>query len=224
MKTYLRPKSKIITIVANGTFPADNFLLKLRKVSDLIIACDGAIERLLKKKIKPDIVIGDFDSIKSKNLSNIKTLKITEQETTDLEKAIKYIKDKRLTFYTLFLAGCLGKREDFSLYNLHLLTRFADKRVVLIDKNFFVFSIKKFFRLSNVKLNVRTSILPVETSFIKESDGFYYDLTGLCLKYGKKESISNVVNKKDLLIKISSGKVLLFIDINSLNGELPWVK
>ena len=50
-------------IIANGPFLTEDIIAEAVKVSDRIVVLDGALGQLASLGIKPDIIIGDFDSI-----------------------------------------------------------------------------------------------------------------------------------------------------------------
>ena len=61
--------------------------------SDIIIACDGAINRCIEQQINVDYLIGDMDSITQEILeqvkfSNVEIVEVQEQNNNDLTKAI----------------------------------------------------------------------------------------------------------------------------------------
>ena len=67
----------IITIVTGGGCNNASLLFDYIKISNLVIGVDKGIEELLKLNIPIDIAIGDFDSIKSKELLNSNLIKET---------------------------------------------------------------------------------------------------------------------------------------------------
>ena len=67
-----------IIILANGDFPSHHIPLKKLEEAQSIICLDGAISNLAKNKIKPNLIIGDLDSISAKYKKNtIKLLSMT---------------------------------------------------------------------------------------------------------------------------------------------------
>ena len=66
--------------------------------SDIIIACDGAVEDCFDQGIRVDYLIGDMDSVTQEMLEYAKTnsieiVKILSQENNDLTKAIHFAHD-----------------------------------------------------------------------------------------------------------------------------------
>ena len=53
-------------IVSGGNSPSKEILLKYIEEGDYIIGADKGCNALYEYKIKPDLVIGDFDSAKKK--------------------------------------------------------------------------------------------------------------------------------------------------------------
>ena len=66
-------RKKSVTIIANGQFPFHDIPLTILSNTDFIISCDGATDLLLKG-YKPNLIIGDLDSI-SENLENFLKIK-----------------------------------------------------------------------------------------------------------------------------------------------------
>ena len=65
----LRKQMKItekILILANGEFPKREKALKLLDSNLSLICCDGAANKCYSAGYKPDIIIGDIDSLDSK--------------------------------------------------------------------------------------------------------------------------------------------------------------
>jgi thiamine pyrophosphokinase len=60
------PKSNKVLLVLNGALNK-KFLVQIAKNYSFILAADGGANKCLKAGIKPDIVVGDLDSITPKN-------------------------------------------------------------------------------------------------------------------------------------------------------------
>ena len=50
-------------ILANGEFPTHEIPLQILNEADFIICCDGASQNLLDYGLKPNLIIGDLDSV-----------------------------------------------------------------------------------------------------------------------------------------------------------------
>ena len=81
-----------------------------KKETDYIIAADGGYSTLIRENIKPDIVIGDFDSLKIRpNAENILNLPV-EKDDTDMLFAVKHA--LAAGYRTIVLLGGMGGRLD----------------------------------------------------------------------------------------------------------------
>jgi len=114
-------------VLANGDFPKHKIPLEFLHKAEQIVCCDGAAQNLLKAGLKPDVIIGDLDSVSEeikKQYSSI-LLHLAEQETNDLTKAVHFCLENNRTEITIL--GATGKREDHTLGNLSLMTDYAKK-------------------------------------------------------------------------------------------------
>lgn len=108
-------------VVADGLFPTLPLLLQRLREATTVIACDGAVEKLVAMDIVPAAIAGDMDSIppdlREKYADRIHTDE--DQETNDLTKAIHYAHRTGQT--EVLILGATGLREDHTLGNISLL-------------------------------------------------------------------------------------------------------
>lgn len=106
-------------ILANGAFPRRaSEAWKILAEAKRIVACDGAADACCRRLgRKADVAIGDMDSLKSAKSAK-RIVKVGDQETNDLSKAINYCAKMRWT--KPVVVGALGKREDHSIGNVFL--------------------------------------------------------------------------------------------------------
>ncbi len=90
---------------------------------DLVIAADGGYTWLQKEGIRPDVLLGDFDSL-SQVPDHQKIIRHPAvKDDTDMAIAVDYAEAQGCR--TFFLYGGLGGRLDHSIANLQLLTHMA---------------------------------------------------------------------------------------------------
>lgn len=117
-------------IIAGGPFLAKATLLKIAQ-NKKIIALDGAANTLMAFEIKPDIILGDFDSITESAMLYYKTLGVEiipapDQDFTDLQKAILHADQLGAT--AIHIACALGgDRLDHHESAMRSLTYFYKK-------------------------------------------------------------------------------------------------
>ncbi len=105
--------SKICCIVAAG--PSDLYV----PCEAFVIAADAGIKKLEKSGIKPDLIIGDFDSLTKKPTGeNVLTFPI-EKDDTDTMLALK--EAIKRGFDTVYISGGIGGELDHTMANLQTL-------------------------------------------------------------------------------------------------------
>ena len=107
-------------ILANGDFPAaDSPAGRALAAAKRVVACDGAATTYRARcGREADLIVGDLDSLGAAALADAKTeiVRIAEQETNDLEKAIRCCRARG--WNDLVIVGAAGKREDHFLSNV----------------------------------------------------------------------------------------------------------
>lgn len=114
-------------ILADGVFPSHPRAYRIIKKAEFLIACDGAANELRSKGIKPQLIIGDLDSLSEETLQEYKeiTLRVSRQDNTDLMKAIEWcISEGRKKVSIL---GATGGREDHTIGNIFVIMSYAQK-------------------------------------------------------------------------------------------------
>ncbi len=164
-------------IFGNGNFENNNMVYEILKSREtFVIGVDGGCNHLIDNKIKIDLAIGDFDSIKYKdvvyNTSN--TLK-TNMNISDLEFAIDYCLDKN--FSKAYLFGFTGKRCDHFLLNLNCMVKgFKNNLEILMIDEFNIITLiegEKIFDKGRFRF---FSIIPIYDNTRISISGSKYDL------------------------------------------------
>ncbi len=176
-----------VILVGGGDIAWDSYeLLSSRNYP--VIAVDGGANPLREKAIVPDALIGDFDSVThpASFSDATKTFEISEQASTDFEKALYSIEAP------LFIAfGFWGQRLDHSLAALHTLTKYRNtKQVLLVDHIDLLFTPQGPFSLASGQ-DTRVSVFPLDAVRFTESSGLQFPLNGLFMKSGADIGISN---------------------------------
>ena len=110
---------------------------------DFIIAADGGFDSLIRHGYTPDLLIGDFDSLKQDVPESIRTVRYPkEKDETDMFLA--YGEGAKLGYTEFVMLGATGGRLDHTYANLSLL-HYAKERghnVTVMDKNGIIFCLK----------------------------------------------------------------------------------
>lgn len=170
LEYFLPDYQNHIAIVANGQFPERAEIIRLLEKSRIIIACDGAIQHLIKSKITADYIIGDGDSVCEipAKIARNPYIHIADQNSNDLTKAFNYAKDN-FPISPIIIFAANGLREDHSIASFGLLFEFSkkhDKVAMISDYGIFnscrsgksIFNVIKGQQISLFSLKQTTQI------------------------------------------------------------------
>ena len=208
---------KKIIIISDGSFGDPGFFKKkMAEMGDsLIVVCDGGVRHLQKVGIKPDVIIGDMDSIAPAQLANysaqaVKVIKYpANKDFTDTELALDYALNLKPT--AIYIWGALGGRLDHTLANVFLLHKGqkAGIKTYLIDEYCEVSIIDKkasFVDAKGVTVSLFAFSPKVEGLSLR---GFVYPLKDAVLTMGESRGVSNIINEADAKISVRAGNLLV---------------
>jgi len=93
----------------------------------LIICADGGYRHALKQGIKPDVLIGDFDSYTDNLPDDIEIVRLpVEKDVSDTWAAVQYGKEQGIKIFEIY-GGCGGDRIDHTIANLQLMHYIASE-------------------------------------------------------------------------------------------------
>ncbi len=203
---------KKIIIIAGG-FVSKRVVEKNIKKSDFIICADSGVNNLLKTNFKPNLVVGDFDSISNKAVKKFSKTKAIvfpkKKDKTDLELAL--IEALKLKPKEIIFLGCIGSRFDQSLSAIMLLSKISEKIVskIVSDKNVF-FTVAKSKTFTVQKKSI-VSVIPLKKSSGISMKGVLYDVKNISLEIGSSRGISNVAEEKVVKISLKNGLLLVIL-------------
>ena len=113
-------KEKIILVLNGNLFKKSELTLFLKKYNK-IICVDGAANKVINAKIKPNYIIGDLDSISRINLVKYKNkiVELKDQNYNDLQKALNWLKNNGTS--NIDIIGFDGKRADHMINNFNII-------------------------------------------------------------------------------------------------------
>lgn len=177
----------LMVIVGGGTVDFD-LLRELYASGGHLVGADGGADQIVEAGLKPELIIGDFDSLKNPHswLGKTRLMQIAEQETTDFEKAL-YSTRAPVTV----ALGMTGRRFDHTLAALDAVTKYAQKRkIVLVDEEDVALPLTRAFSFS-VDPGERVSIHPLAPVTFWTSEGLRYPLDAVKLAPGVRTGTSN---------------------------------
>ncbi len=206
-----------IVIVSGGRLGnADFFRRKLNQTGDfLLICCDGGARHLAGTGLAPDVLIGDMDSLSSRQLKQyeqqgVKLIRYpTVKDFTDTALALDYalnLKPARIQIW-----GALGGRLDHALANLFVLVRAKEAGIAvrLLDEygetfvpvHDAVFENAEGCLVSLLALSSRVEGVTLE--------GFAYPMEEGTLELSESRGVSNIIVSRRARIHVRSGHLLV---------------
>lgn len=202
-------------LVINGEIDT-SFLknyIKLYLQSLPIYCVDGAFKHIcsetsLASRVR--MIIGDGDSVDpSAYSSNIHYYKDSGQNSTDLDKALRFL--KATGYRNLFLFGLGGKEMDHYLGNISTLIEYKDVlSFKIIDYYSISYMMTKEMKLTGIKGKM-ISIIPLFELRDISLRGFAFNLRKDILKFGKSLSVRNHAVRNDIFVNYLSGNGIIFI-------------
>jgi len=197
-------------IFANGQLTRPILL----QPDDLVIAANGGTHHCLGLGIRPQVVIGDLDSVREDELEALSasgTQIITYPERkdfTDLELALLEAQ-KRGADRVLLLAA-LGRRWDQSLANILLPAALPELKITLLDDQQEIHFLRPGETLEITGQPGDTvSLIPLSGDAGGVSThGLEYPLHREMLRFGSTRGISNVMLGNQASVKLGAGLLL----------------
>lgn len=192
--------------------------LSLEK-SDFLIGVDGGVRLIRNLGLKPDLIIGDFDSsIQPKRGAVIKV----SQNLTDAEFALNYC--VKQGFKELVLVGILGRRLDHLLANIFLGFRF---NLTIIENKQILYFVTSG-RVLEGRPGDLVSLIPLLGDCRGVTTvGLKWRLQGETLKVGSSRGVSNVMTKNRVRIGLKKGLLLVIytqkpVGISRLRADVTY--
>lgn len=183
--------------------------------SHYVICADAGFETAEKYHIKPDLIVGDFDSAKKKPPEDVRVFNLpVQKDVTDTMYAV--MRGLAKGFRNFVLLGCLGgQRLDHTFANLEVLQYLKEHggRGVLADSH------TKVFLLRDEKLKMTgargstVSVFPYRGVSCNVSySGLEYPLNHESLVCGGVlMGVSNSITADDAEIRVHTGTALVLI-------------
>jgi thiamine pyrophosphokinase len=186
----------------------------MRKLELPLIAVDGAANKLCANGLTPDIVIGDLDSVDPSLVTDLKYTKLSDQNTSDFQKALGYLDKNNLLPCSIF--GMSGGHIDHIFNNINLFLSLSD--CIFIDGSILGIKVTNGKEL-HLPINTKLSIFGVPECRISTS-GLKWDLDDAHLAFAAHSSSSGLFGfnscfnrtvRKSVVLSVTSGIALVMI-------------
>lgn len=141
--------NKRYIIVGNG----ENHFTKLyhHQAGDIMVACDGGYKAIKSLQLPIDIFVGDFDSLSSKTIDELKTSEVhifkSVKNDSDLKLALDICLKKDKEDVPIIIYNATGKRIDHFLATIRMLKQYPRENIYLIDKYNWIYIKKRSFEV-----------------------------------------------------------------------------
>lgn len=180
-----------------------------------IIAADGGLKYLENEGIKPDLVIGDFDSLEYIPTHENRIRLPKEKDVTDMYAAVN--EGMKMGFKTFIIYGAMGGRFDHSIANCQLLNHIVKSgcKGIIVENDYAVTSIHN----SNIKFGKDfKGLISIFSSGTTSKDvsiqGFKYEVTDIELTYDYPLGTSNEFVGCEGIVTVGDGTLLIIFETN----------
>jgi thiamine pyrophosphokinase len=207
-------------ILAGGDLHQSPFVKTLITQADFIVAADSGLHHAKTLKLKPHLIVGDFDSVDSGVLQDYDNVPqerySTHKDLLDVEIALQAARQQGATAFHII--GGTGSRLDQSLATLFIASR--------LKREGFEISVhgkQDVFFLSNETLSNKTqsfevpknqlfSLLSFSETSVVSLENALYPLENYRLEYGVGLGVSNQVKASPLKVTVQKGLVAVILE------------
>jgi thiamine pyrophosphokinase len=208
---------KFALIITGGLYPSFAAVEKYIESAALIIAADSGLDTAAAYGLKADFIIGDFDSVKDKNLfkdySENQIISYSSyKDYTDTELAMDLAFSKG--FEKTVIAGGGGGRLDHTAALLALFDREKTPLLWLTHQEA-VYAVEKFISLKVKKASI-VSLFPCgKAPCTMSSKGLHWPLDNLSWEKGS-HGLSNIAADNNIEITVKTGRLVLITETGNI--------
>lgn len=212
-----------VLVIVGGGIVDIALLQELHLSGAAVVAADGGAHACAAADILPEAIIGDMDSVGDVGAWQGKSavFKLEDQNTTDFEKCIYATRSP-----VIVALGMTGKRFDHTLAALHVVTKYAAERaIILVDEEDIALGLAGDFSFA-VEPDDRVSVHPLGIVKFAGSQGLKYPLDGLILAPGIRTGTSNAAVEGPFSIQVFEGDQapwLLLVEGHNLDALIDRV-
>ena len=205
---------KRAVIFANGELHNPDAVSAMLEPDDWIIAADGGARHAVACGRRPDVVIGDLDSLSEEMRTELEgqgTRFIRHpaaKNETDLELALLHVATNGVN--EVLVLSALGGRLDQTIANIQLLARPELRllRVQIVDGDERACLVQDEATITGEEGD-RISLIPIggDAQGVRTS-GLAWQLNGEALRFGEGRGISNEMIARQVHVKLSCGQLL----------------
>lgn len=202
-----------LTLLGGGSATSEELALAQARAS-ILVAADGGARTALAHGLTPAAVIGDFDSLDAGTRAALdpgSLHEITEQDSTDFEKALARVRTP-----LALGVGFTGLRRDHELAAYHALLRFAHQRCILLAASDVITLCPPRLTL-DLDEGTRVSLFPL-VPVVADGAGLRWPLSGLPLAPGARIGTSNAATGGAVRLGVDAPGLLVILPVDALDA------
>lgn len=184
---------------------------KLASAADLVVCADGGANGARNMHVKPDIILGDMDSIlpaTRRAFRRVPLMYIEEQSSTDMEKVLRYCIERGVA--AVDVIGATGDRIDHTTGNLGCFRKFSDRVTIRFIDSLGVLTLIRGETSFRMRIGEKLSLIPLDRCSGVTTRNLKYSLRNDTLELGVREGISNEATGRSVRILVRKGALLLY--------------
>jgi thiamine pyrophosphokinase len=196
-------------VLCNGEAPSHRLMRRLARGVRLVVAADGGANLARAAGLRPNLIIGDLDSVTPatrRHFASCRILRVERQDNTDLEKALDYLVAEG--FDDVTIVGATGRRLDFTLANISIAWLYMPRlRIRFVGDGWQALPLTGRVRL-DLPPGATVSLIPFGTCSGITLRGLQYPLSNAVLR-GGAVAVSNVVLRSPCSITVKKGRMVV---------------
>lgn len=211
-----------ILLVCAAVPSSPGHVAELAAAVDAVFAVDGGASACLSAGVRPDLVVGDLDSLDSASRLVLKADRVpfdtypADKDVSDLDLALQ--RARTLGASEVIVTGAFSARLDHTLVALGSLARACDLQPVISEPELsgWVLCSAERSSVHVAGAGATISILPLLDSALVSATGVRWPLEGFRLQPLSSLGLSNVVGAGVATISVSEGTAVI---LSPLVGE-----
>lgn len=200
-----------VCICCNGLLESGGEIIAITRRADRLIAADGGARNLAGIGLKPDVIIGDMDSLENTLWLEdplIKKVKFPQvKDKSDSELAVEWAFQHGCA--KAILLGAWGSRMDHVFGHGMLLMRYS-ARLFMWHEGYLLSALKAGQKITlPLSVGSAVSLLSFENHARVRTEGLKYVLDNQSLN-SPSHGLSNWAEKPNPVVEVTAGKVLVY--------------
>lgn len=204
-------KASSAVLICNGEAPSAGLARTYARKCGMIAAADGGANVARTLGIRPDVIVGDLDSIMAETrsfFSDVEMIQMTRQDNTDLEKALDLLAGRGMR--SVYLLAAAGKRLDHTLGNLSVLWNYIGRlSIILLSDEWIGVPIHRRVRAS-APVGTTVSLIPFGGCKGITLKGLEYPLANASMSVGEI-GVSNVTVMPQFEVRVGKGSMFMMV-------------